>query len=494
MKNWLKEIFKNYFIKYFPFILVFLASLYNTADSDLGWHLKYGQFFFQHHRILRENIFSTEMKNYLWVNSSWATDLLSFLAFDKLGFLGITLLGGIVMMVTFYFFSKAARLSFWEEAILFPLILFLIEPLTIVSFRGQLLTLMFLGFLYFLLSRFEKNQKLLMLTIPLFILWSNFHGEFILGLFIFCVWIICYILKTFFLHGRNLKSLFSKEIKLLLTIYISSVLASLINPYGIGVFQEVFRHFGNPMQKYIIEWLPFDKFSAFWWQFVLWGIIISISLLILRKNKQLLSKLPFIGPLIILLILSFFIRRYAWPMYLISIPVTAHFISRLKPSNKLVASLLPSIIIIILYLNISFIKIPSMQFQSMSWEKYCEEYVKCSFASAEFLKKQNIRENLLTFYNWGGWLIWNYPEIIPSIDGRMHLWVDNNGYSAFKEYYPLEQKWADTDKSKYDTVYMTSAKPMVKQMLELVKSGRWKILYQDKYAYIFQRVKIPTKS
>ena len=41
-----------------------------------------------------------------------------------------------------------------------------------------------------------------------------------------------------------------------------------------------------------------------------------------------------------------------------------------------------------------------------------------------------------------------------------HLWKDEKGYSAFMEYYPLEQNWKDIDKTDYDIVYVTSDKPI----------------------------------
>lgn len=174
-------------------------------------------------------------------------------------------------------------------------------------------------------------------------------------------------------------------------------------------------------------------------------------------------------------------------MYLISIPVVTHLFRYFTPENKKLNLILSSSAFILIYLYVSLVKFPSHQFQTMNWERYCQQYVKCSIESAEFLQKQKLEGNLLSFYNWGGWLIWNYPEIKPSIDGRMHLWLDKKGYSAFAEYYPLEQNWESVDGSKYDIVYMPPFKPIHKQMMQLVNEGKWKIIYQDKYAFIFVR-------
>src|SRR3989344_1890931 len=107
-----------------PYLAVFFASLFHPYDNDLGWHLKYGEYFFKNGHILRENIFSTEMPNYHWVNSSWLTDLISYVTFTNFGFLGLSILAATIITATFYFFAKSARLDFFEKALIFPPLLY----------------------------------------------------------------------------------------------------------------------------------------------------------------------------------------------------------------------------------------------------------------------------------------------------------------------------------------------------------------------------------
>jgi hypothetical protein len=478
MKRWLWNLLKIYFISFFPYLIVFVISLYNPADSDLGWHLKYGEYFFKNHRILQENIFSTEIPGYKWVNSSWATDLVTYSLYDKGSFLGLSLVGALVVTLTFYFFSKAANLSFWEQAFLFPILAYLEQPLVIVSFRGHLLSLLSLGILYFLLARFMKGKRWwLYLAVPLFTLWSNFHGEFILGLGLFLVWILFYLRKN----------IFSTDGKLLFGIFVISALATLINPFSFGIYQETLRHFGNPFQQYVIEWLPFDTYSLLWWNLEGWGIFLAINIFILIKQKKFTKNLPYIVGTAILFALSLFIRRYTWPMFLVSLPLAKNILCLIKPKEEKLQFIVPAAIFLLFYLAILYVRNPLKDIKSMSWNTYCQRYVLCSPNSAQFLIDNGLTHNLLTFYGWGGWLIANYPQIKPSIDGRMHLWQDETGYSAFAYYYPLEQAWGNVDESKYDTVYMPPTKPIFKQMIKLVETGKWKILYQDKYAYIFSR-------
>ncbi|MBI3955461.1 hypothetical protein HY338_03385 [Candidatus Gottesmanbacteria bacterium] len=96
-------------------------------------------------------------------------------------------------------------------------------------------------------------------------------------------------------------------------------------------------------------------------------------------------------------------------------------------------------------------------------------------------------DDLLTFYNWGGFIIWNYPYLKPSIDGRMHLWREDKGYSAFDEYYPLEQNLKEIDNSRYTKVLINTSKPLYKKLMKLVDQDKWKLLYSDDLAAVFSK-------
>ena len=192
---------------------IFIASLFSSLDPDLGWHLKYGEYFFQNNSILRGNTLSSLMPDFKWNNSSWATDLLTYLTFNNFGFLGLSVLAALVITATFFFIGKAAKLSLFERSIIFPILFYFVLPVNRVSFRGQLLSLLLIAIMFYVLSRFEqKNKRGLLLLIPLFAIWSNFHGEFILGLALFLIWVFVYSAKEIYLNFRNnISSFFKKE-------------------------------------------------------------------------------------------------------------------------------------------------------------------------------------------------------------------------------------------------------------------------------------------
>src|SRR5882724_6463670 len=93
-----------------PYLIVFIYSLYQPTDPDLGWHLKYGEYFWKHTAILRDNTFSTMMPNFHWANTSWLTDIIGYALYHTSGFFGLAVAGAFIVTLTFYFFAKAFKL------------------------------------------------------------------------------------------------------------------------------------------------------------------------------------------------------------------------------------------------------------------------------------------------------------------------------------------------------------------------------------------------
>lgn len=494
-------------LNFLPYLIVFIFSLYEPSDPDLGWHLKYGQYFWQHGKLLRDNTFSTMMPNYHWPNTSWLTDIIAYTTFHLGGFLGLTFLGAVVVTLTFFFFAKAAQMNLWEKTIVFPLILYLEEPINVISFRGQQIVLLFIGVLFYIISLYEKKPKLLWLIIPLFWIWIDIDGEFLLGYALFLSWIGLYIIKKlsekifirlqktkpqklFGFTFRKLQLAFyeeKKEIGFLLSVAVLSLLATFINPYGYTLYQDAFSHIGNPLLKDIGEYLPFSMYSQGWWNEIFVGIVLIFGLFILTFRGKFMETFPILGGGLILFVLSLQVLRYAWPAYYLLFPLLAMSAAFLKPDGKRITEQ-ASAVLLVIFLGIAvWARFPFTQFIDYNWNGYClNQVLPCSSESAEFMITHKYNHDIFSLYGWGGWLIWNYPQIKPTIDGRMHLW-EQNGYSAFTDYYSVEQTLKDIDTTSYNVAYMSPDKPVYKRLVQLTNEGKWQLVYQDKYAAIFVR-------
>ncbi len=485
--------FINKILPLLPFLFVFIFSLYIPTDPDLGWHLKYGEYFFQHGSILRDNIFSSMMPNYHWANTSWLTDILTYAVYHLGGFFGISLLGSFIVALTFYFFSKVAKLQTWDQLFLFPLILYLVQPLNAVSFRGQQVSMLFIGMLFYVLSFYPQKKKVMYLSIPLFLLWANLHGQFILGLGLFAIWIILFIAQHTILSTRDSKKNILialgnglKQAQTAIIIFVVSLLATFINPFGWGIHTAAISHVGSPLLQYIAEYLPFEILSVPWWNQVIAGLLLFVCFVALFFGDKVRQNLPLLGSGLALFILSFGVRRYAWPAYYLILPLLTPLSAYLKPDNKKLTNILSTVFLLILIAIALVSKYPFTNFTNYNWQSYCKE-TKCSPFAADYLVERKLTDNVYTLYGWGGWLIWNYPQLKPSIDGRMHLWHEN-GYSAFEDYYAVEQNNKDIDQTKYNTVLISPDKPVYERLIKLENAGKWKMIYNDPNASIFVRV------
>lgn len=464
-------------VRLLPYLIVFVGSLYHPRDPDLGWHLRYGEYFFTHGEILRANTFSQLMPDFMWVNSSWMTDLISYVAYQWGGFLGLALASSTVVTLTAFFFSRWAKLTWWDEIFLFPLLLFLLEPVISVSFRGQLISFLFLGILFFLIGAYKQGKRIALVAIPpLFALWGNLHGQFFMGLALFGLWIFVSILIDRVIRGP------------LLVAFVVSVAAALINPFGTGIYEEALIHIRNPDLQLVAEYLPIDERSDIWRNHTLVTGILILGGTYLVFTDRWRHTTPEISILLLLYGLSFWVRRYAWPFYWFSLFALQPLASQLAPPNQMSRHISAGVIGMGLLASVVLLKTPVSQFTSMTWESYCRLAL-CSPKAAEMVTTLDRGEKLFTTYDFGGWLIWNYREILPTIDGRMHLWRDKSGYRAISFYWPIEQNLSDIDATDYDLAFVSAKKPVSDRLEQLVTQGTWERLYRDDITDIYRRVK-----
>ncbi|MEK7605922.1 MAG: hypothetical protein AAB478_05400 [Patescibacteria group bacterium] len=474
-----------------PCIFIFIASLSRPVDADLGWHLRYGQEFFATHSVARTNTFSTDMAGFAWANISWGIDLFYYAIFALGGFWGLTIAGSVVVMLTFVFFALAWELDFWEKAFIFPVLAYIERSINNVSFRGQLVSMMLLGLLVYLLSKFERGSTKALYLVPiLFWIWANMHGQYILGTAVFAFWAASRILFSFREQGYKVKATLSQSREIIL-VGILVLLTPLLNPFGSAVYTDAFLHFRNPLLKAVSEYVPAAELSMPWLNHILILVVTLVGLVWYILKKKVSEIVPTTLGGGVFYILSFAVKRYSWSAYYFAFPYLKPLVAFIKPESRRVRFIVPTILFIVYIAFVSYLKYPFTEYTQMTWDDFCGYATDCSPQAARFLEKMPDKGHLYTYYGWGGWLIWNYRDIKPSMDGRMHLWVDDKDHSAFKEYYDYEQNFTDIDHSDYDTVFISSSKPLYNRLNQLVYEGRWKKVYEDASSGIFVREKNP---
>lgn len=477
------SVFLKWGISLLPYILVFYASLHFPKDPDLGMHLKYGEYFFNHGQLLQENIFSHLMEGYRWINTSWGIDLITYSIFNSFGFLGLMLAGALTITLTFYFFSKAFNLALLEQALIFPLMIFLEYPLIRESFKGQQVSILFLSIQFYLLEKyFEKNNKKLTIFLTtLFLIWSNIHAQFILGLGVFLLWLL---VRTFAekAQGYRKRVLFP----VIIVFFVAS--ATLINPYGYAIYLESLKLVGNSKLREIIEYNPLYMTSRLLTGHLIVGFLLYAYLVIFFVSKDIRKsyRSPYLLISSIFYPLALFVRRYAWSLYYLTIPLLQALVKEAIPKVFKHQNLIITALLITQILYLVGIKNPRSLFADLNWDTYCDSYRWCSPGAGEYILKNNLNtKKVFTIYSWSGYLIWNFPQIPPPVDGRMLLWKDGNGFSGYDYYNAILLNQIDIDKTDYQVAMVNTIPKVYKRLLQLEKENKWELVYKDKYANVF---------
>ena len=121
---------------------------------------------------------------------------------------------------------------------------------------------------------------------------------------------------------------------------------------------------------------------------------------------------------------------------------------------------------------------------SFSIEKLAEQG-NFPYGAVAYLKANPIEGRMFNEYNWGGFLIWQYPEKKVFIDGRMPSWRIGH-YKAFEEFNEITEfgeGWGEILNSygvKFAIVYNNSLNQTVFNKLG------WQNVYSDGTSVIFK--------
>ena len=234
----------------FIYIALLVTVNYGSMfdDTDPLWHIAAGDWIRAHHAIPAHDPWSFTAGEYRWLNISWLWDSIFSYIHESLGWHGAVainalLVAGMFVMLYCYCFARtqqhlASLLAVMNAIALFPLSL---RPL-------QISNIMLIGWCWLLGSiyRGKLSAKWLYALPVSMLLWVNIHGGFILGAALLLAFFIEALLERKILLARQL-----------FWIGELSLLAMICNPYGIYVFEAVWRTLGTPAKQFIQEWQPF---------------------------------------------------------------------------------------------------------------------------------------------------------------------------------------------------------------------------------------------
>lgn len=455
-------------------LIIFLFFLNPPSDFDFGWHLQYGKYFWEHGAYLWQNTFSSTFPLFHWVNHSWLYDILLYPVFHLTGWFGITLLAPIVIFIALKIIFKVVKATPLEQLFGAAVLAFFGIYSLGMGVRSRYPSFIFLAVVYWIIDQGRKKFYWFYLLPPIFILWANLHGTYTEGLlFLALTWLVE--------PNKNIRYWLA-----LGAITILCVLATLINPYGWQIFGEALALVGNPYRRLVLEYAPLLSLkNPLGLMMILYSLMIPVGLLWNRKKELILEAIV----LIPFLYLSFDAIRNMSIFMILSIPL---IIKIYRPvALKIMASkIYPTIfsLVTLATLVTLIFRLWSINLLHYSWEDYCRFSTHCSVKAIQWLKANPPKGQGFNFYDWGGFMIWQVPEVKPFIDGRMHLWHEGDAY-IMNTYMQTLQGQGDWEKVFKDFNFTWAIVPpgwgIVDKLDSLVKDGKWKLVYQDQNAIIY---------
>lgn len=427
-----------------PFLgLITLTFAFAQTDPDYWWHQRTGQLILATGQLPRTDPFSFTSAGQPWVTHEWLTEVLFAFIAANVGYVGNVILCGIAAAFTTLAVRGACRLRglgphsatammLWAFVIILPL----------ANVRPQLVTMLFLALTSLILTAYLQGEyRKLWLLPPLFILWVNLHGGYVIGLVLLGLTVVGELVSRILRRsGVPLRPL-------ILTTVLASA-ATLVSPLGLEALRYPFTYAGtgNASQRFIAEWQSPDFHNPAFYPLaasLLLGLLVGVG----RSTRQP-TELLWTALFSALALQS--IRHT--PLYaIVVLPLLGAQLTTIAPSWPTVLARWRASLQLIptatgwLFLLIGTAALIGGGATLPLQTGNTPQTTGYPAGAVSYLHEHpETRGNLFNSYSWGGYLIAElYPDRLVSIDGR----ADVHGDSTVTQHRAVERLmpgWRDT--------------------------------------------------
>lgn len=463
-------------------VFIFVLSLRQLSDPDLGFHLKYGKWITGHLQIPVKDQSTYTVAGNDYIDLHWLFQVMVYGVFRLTGYPGISLffcLLSLALSLLLLFRNQYFGISPPVTCLLLFSGYLIIDPR--LAPRPEMFSFLFLVALWFILDIYLQKRKNLLFLLPLILLiWCNIHSLFILGLVIIFVFLISKLL-----HDRKPDPMFIVWAGL-------SLVVCLINPYGLKGFLfplELLTRFDphNIYNQHIKEFMPFFSQPRFVMRDYLFLILLAataVLMIITRRERKLHEWLLLVifGFLALSSIrnIPLFILA-AFPVLSSSIPgpvkLNGRWIKRYHPVVYSLMILLPVALTVRVLTGSYYQENNSFNKTGMGINPAQQPA-----GVTEFLLSNNLDGRILNSVGYGGWLSWTLPQPV-FIDGRLEVMQE----SLYQE---ITHSWNGnlqklTEKYQPELIIYNYLKyyPWTQQLAQM---DSWRLIYADGSAAVFR--------
>lgn len=243
-------------------------------DPGVGWHLKTGKVIAEQMSVPTTDPFLASASPRPWIASQWLGDLIiwrlyslgswplvyaSLTSLYALFYLGV-LYVGISRITGRWLFSSIALIVAFKVG----QVHFLLRPVVFSLVIFALLYVVLSSWVQRCRSGEQLPRKIFWLIALLFLIWSNVHPEFVMGLALLAI-----VSPALWLESKLKKDPHAHKVALnFLALFAVCIVATFCNPRGWSLYQEIFSYQklfsvdGNFIARQFSEWQPLSFGSS----------------------------------------------------------------------------------------------------------------------------------------------------------------------------------------------------------------------------------------
>lgn len=446
-------------------------------DPDIWWHLRNAHYLDIHHQLPRQDMYSFTVAGHPWLNHEWLAEVPYYLAWRAGGLVGVKSLSivliTLILLGSLYLAYRASN-NFKASVAACCFSTFLAT----VSFgpRTILFGYLYLVIILIVLQRLRQNGRApLWLLPPLFCLWANTHGSWLLGLILFSIILAAGLVKGNWGRVYSERWTASQFSKLALA-WIASVAALFVNPFGARLvlypFDLAFRQKLNI--AHVAEWVSVD-FHSLRGKLVLGFVVVLLLSALLRRTRWSLAEL---AVLLFALYSGLTYIRFLFLLAIVAAPVMAKILDFFPPYRRELDTPLVNAVVVLAMIAAMVHYWP----RTLDLQQSVNSVYPVNVLS--FLKAHPPDGPMLNFYLWGGYLGWNNNDLKVFVDSRVDIFEYAGVLKDYLDLLGVQQSQSILEKYKIRYVLFPPGEPLT---YVLEHDPDWKVQYQDSVSVLLEK-------
>jgi len=454
----------------------------NKADVDLWGNVGFVTALPWSPAFHYTNTFSFTEPEHQWINHEWLAEYIFnkvYLASGSQGLIALKVLLGIGLLTLL---SLSVRKECRSGALQFLFIILAISTIGYgFSFRPHLFTYLMLALFLYILRHHNRNASLI-LSMPVFyIAWTNLHGAFFIGIALLLIFISAEFIKSLRSGTPTAKV---PRLSILVITLVLLAIVSFFNPYGASLWRFIFESAVTP-RPYLSEWAPFNPVTQFADHTDFMALsLISIAAISFSKRRR---DVTWLCILLVSFLSALTLRRNIPVFAIVSCFVIPAYLDDIaaRPLEQ-ITSAIPRIATVgLLAVLISVSAWHTAKVNKTSPLQIEVPADRFPTEAAAFIRDNHIRGNMLVFFDWAEYCIWNLPGCKVFFDGRFTDAYSRKTMEDYLEFLYAGKDWTNAICNyPTDIILLHRGNTAYSKMCTL---ENWRLVYEDPIAGLFLR-------